>query len=116
LSHMFTVAELGRFVAARGAREAMSTRTKKISSRAKKTRQAPKAIVSPPMRQLPRGSGALGIGNESRFAEVIGLIESARARAYQAVNSELVALYWSLGEHISKKIANGEWSRRWSRR
>jgi predicted nuclease of restriction endonuclease-like (RecB) superfamily len=61
------------------------------------------------MRHLPRGSGALGTGDDTRFAEVIGLIESARARAYQAVNSELVALYYQLGEYISKKIANAEW-------
>jgi predicted nuclease of restriction endonuclease-like (RecB) superfamily len=32
-----------------------------------------------------------------------------RSRAYQAVNVELVTLYWQLGEHISRKIANAEW-------
>ena len=31
-----------------------------------------------------------------RFAEVLRLIETARGRAYQAVNTELVTLYWSL--------------------
>ena len=30
---------------------------------------------------------------ETSFAEVVGLIEQARQRAYQAVNSELVGLY-----------------------
>lgn len=44
-----------------------------------------------------------------RFAEVLDLIEAARGRAYQAVNAELVTLYWRLGEHISKKIASAEW-------
>lgn len=38
---------------------------------------------------------------ESSFAEVVGLIEQARQRAYQAVNSELVGLYWRIGEYIS---------------
>ncbi len=44
-----------------------------------------------------------------RFVEIIALIESARARAYQAVNTVLVAHYWELGEYISRKIANAEW-------
>lgn len=43
------------------------------------------------------------------FDEVLTLIEDARRRAYQAVNTELVGLYWQLGEHISKKIASAEW-------
>ncbi len=44
-----------------------------------------------------------------RFDEVLALIEAARGRAYQAVNSELVGLYWQLGEYISNKIASAEW-------
>lgn len=43
------------------------------------------------------------------FDEVLALIEAARRRAYQAVNSELVSLYWQLGQYISKKIASAEW-------
>lgn len=38
-----------------------------------------------------------------------GEIDAARGRAYQAVNTELVSLYWQLGEYISKKIASAEW-------
>jgi len=45
----------------------------------------------------------------AKFDEVLGLIEAARRRAYQAVNTELVGLYWQLGEYISKKIASAEW-------
>jgi predicted nuclease of restriction endonuclease-like (RecB) superfamily len=45
----------------------------------------------------------------SKFAEVLALIEAARGRAYQAVNTELVGLYWRLGEYISNKIASAEW-------
>ncbi len=44
-----------------------------------------------------------------RFDEVLALIDAARRRAYQAVNAELVSLYWQLGEYISKKIASAEW-------
>ncbi len=46
---------------------------------------------------------------ERNFDEVLALIEAARRRAYQAVNSELVSLYWQLGEYISKKIVSAEW-------
>jgi predicted nuclease of restriction endonuclease-like (RecB) superfamily len=46
---------------------------------------------------------------DSSFAEVVGLIEQARQRAYQAVNSELVGLYWRIGEYISAKLAAAVW-------
>ena len=60
-------------------------------------------IVSPVVRQTadPESTG--------RFDEVLSIIEAARRRAYQAVNAELVNLYWQLGEYISKKIATAEW-------
>lgn len=48
-------------------------------------------------------------GEDVRFAEVVSLIETARSRAYQVVNAELVTLYWRLGEYISRKIASAEW-------
>ncbi|MCC6902043.1 MAG: DUF1016 family protein [Polyangiaceae bacterium] len=47
--------------------------------------------------------------DEARFADVLALIEAARNRAYQAVNTELVTLYWQLGEYISQKIEKAEW-------
>ena len=37
------------------------------------------------------------------------MIEAARQRAYQAVNTELVGLYWQLGEYISHKIESAQW-------
>jgi predicted nuclease of restriction endonuclease-like (RecB) superfamily len=46
---------------------------------------------------------------DSSFAEVVGLIEQARQQAYQAVNSELVGLYWRIGEYISTKLAAAVW-------
>lgn len=45
----------------------------------------------------------------AQFDEVLALIEAAKRRAYQAVNTELVSLYWQLGEYISHKIARAEW-------
>lgn len=55
------------------------------------------------------GSNAPVLGDDARFSEVVTLIEVAGSRAYQAVNSELVTLYWRLGEYISRKIASAEW-------
>ena len=46
---------------------------------------------------------------EETFAEVVRLIETARQRAFQAVNTELVGLYWQIGEYISGKLSAAEW-------
>lgn len=46
---------------------------------------------------------------QAGFSEVLALIQSARNRAYQAVNTELVGLYWQVGEYISRKISSAEW-------
>jgi predicted nuclease of restriction endonuclease-like (RecB) superfamily len=43
------------------------------------------------------------------FAEVLALIEAAKRNAHQAVNTELVGLYWQVGEYISRKLASAEW-------
>jgi predicted nuclease of restriction endonuclease-like (RecB) superfamily len=59
--------------------------------------------VAPVVRQLPERAKA------GRFDEVLSLIAAARQRAYQAVNSELVGLYWELGGYISRKLASAEW-------
>ena len=46
---------------------------------------------------------------ETAFAEVVSLIEQARQRAYHAVDSELVGLYWRVGQYISAKLAAAVW-------
>jgi predicted nuclease of restriction endonuclease-like (RecB) superfamily len=43
------------------------------------------------------------------FREILDLIAAARQRAYQAVNTALIDLYWQVGEHLSRKIASAEW-------
>jgi len=43
------------------------------------------------------------------FSEVIKLIESARQKSFQAVNTALIDLYWQIGETISRKIKSAEW-------
>jgi len=46
---------------------------------------------------------------EASFAEVVGLIQQARQRAFQAVNSEIIDLYWQVGEYISRKLEIATW-------
>jgi hypothetical protein len=43
------------------------------------------------------------------FDHVLALIEAARTRAVAAVNTAMIDLYWSIGEHISRKISNDGW-------
>lgn len=47
--------------------------------------------------------------NAPDFAEISRLIESARQRAYQAVNTALIDLYWQVGAYLSVKIKSAEW-------
>lgn len=46
---------------------------------------------------------------DKRFADIIQLIKQSKTNAIRAVNAELINLYWSIGEHISKKIEKSEW-------
>ncbi len=43
------------------------------------------------------------------FSKITRLIDSARQRAYQAVNTALIDLYWQVGAYLSGKIAAAEW-------
>lgn len=48
---------------------------------------------------------------ENAFGEVLHMIQAARLRAYQAVNAELVTLYWQVGEYVSSKIESDGWGK-----
>lgn len=45
------------------------------------------------------------------FEQIVGLIDAARTRAVAAVNTALIDLYWSIGEHISRKVAEQGWGK-----
>lgn len=47
--------------------------------------------------------------HDAGFAEVASLIATARQRAFQAVNTALIDLYWQVGAYISQKIEAAEW-------
>ena len=46
---------------------------------------------------------------DATFGEIVELIASSRQRAVQAVNSQIIDLYWQVGAIISRKIASAEW-------
>ncbi|MFJ2694164.1 YhcG family protein [Pseudomonas sp. NPDC087336] len=50
-----------------------------------------------------------GSTTDDRFAEVLALIQSARRQAMQAVNTQLIELYWQVGAYISRKLEKAEW-------
>jgi predicted nuclease of restriction endonuclease-like (RecB) superfamily len=45
------------------------------------------------------------------FDEVLNLIDAAKARAVAAVNTALIELYWSIGQHISRQTAEEGWGK-----
>ncbi|BCX70022.1 hypothetical protein LAB08_R46790 [Pseudomonas izuensis] len=46
---------------------------------------------------------------DDRFNEVLALIQRARRQALQAVNTQLIELYWQVGAYISRKLEKAEW-------
>jgi predicted nuclease of restriction endonuclease-like (RecB) superfamily len=46
---------------------------------------------------------------EQSFAEVVEIIRTAKQTAAQAVNTQLVELYWQIGAYISLKLDQAEW-------
>ena len=48
---------------------------------------------------------------QKQFTEITSLIASAKSRAYQAVNKELVTLYWYVGEYVSKQVLSKAWGK-----
>jgi hypothetical protein len=47
--------------------------------------------------------------NQKQFVEVVHLIKSARNNAVESVNSEMLNLYWNIGQYISIHLANAAW-------
>jgi hypothetical protein len=56
---------------------------------------------------VKRGAARAAIRDD--FDTVLTLIDAARSRAVAAVNTALIDLYWSIGKHISKQIAESGW-------
>ncbi len=46
---------------------------------------------------------------EQAFVEVVGIIQESRQKAYRAINTALIDLYWQVGEYISRKVQSAAW-------
>lgn len=51
------------------------------------------------------------ISPDHDFMAVVQLIESARQRVSRAVNTELIDLYWAVGEYVSQKLSTDAWGK-----
>jgi predicted nuclease of restriction endonuclease-like (RecB) superfamily len=47
--------------------------------------------------------------DEAAFAEVVEMIQKSRGNVFTAVNATVVALYWRIGEYISRKLEAATW-------
>jgi predicted nuclease of restriction endonuclease-like (RecB) superfamily len=45
------------------------------------------------------------------FDQVLAMIDATRGRAFAAVNTALIDLYWAIGKHIATKVAESGWGR-----
>ncbi len=48
---------------------------------------------------------------KTEFTEITNIIKQSRYKALQAVNSELINLYWQIGEYIGKRVESEDWGK-----
>jgi predicted nuclease of restriction endonuclease-like (RecB) superfamily len=46
---------------------------------------------------------------QNQFIDILNLIKQSRFKALKAVNTELIDLYWNIGEYISQRLESEEW-------
>src|SRR5580704_9843243 len=46
---------------------------------------------------------------EDQFINIISLIRQSQANAIRLVNTEMINLYWQVGEYISRQVAGSAW-------
>lgn len=49
--------------------------------------------------------------NDNIFDEVLELIVTSKVKVFKQINSELISLYWDIGEYISNKIKSDGWGK-----
>ncbi len=67
-------------------------------------------MKKPAKRSTPAAANAAIAPADAAFDEVVSLIHAARQRAVQAVNTELIDLYWSIGASLHHKIDANGWA------
>ncbi len=48
---------------------------------------------------------------QQNFSEILNLISTSKQKAFSSVNTILIELYWSVGEHISSKTIKESWGK-----
>ena len=61
--------------------------------------------------KIPLAKGAPGEPMQTAFAEVVGLIQTARQSALRAVNRGMIDLYWRIGGYLHHKIEADGWAK-----
>ena len=51
------------------------------------------------------------LANQNEFNEIIVIIEKSRAKAFHAVNQELLLMYWEVGAYVSDKVERDKWGK-----
>ena len=46
---------------------------------------------------------------ESDFSHILNIINEAKTKIWQQVNSSLISLYWNVGKYVSQKIKTDSW-------
>jgi len=54
-------------------------------------------------------SGELTPKRHTEYDEVISIIERTRENAFQAVNREMISMYWEIGAYVSDKVKHSGW-------
>ena len=49
------------------------------------------------------------LNKQKQFSDIVCLIKEAQSNAVKAVNTELINLYWNVGQYISSKIESSQW-------
>jgi hypothetical protein len=48
---------------------------------------------------------------QEQFTDIIQLIKQSRSKAITAVNTEMINLYWNIGQYIHNRIETEEWGK-----
>lgn len=56
-------------------------------------------------------TGQIKTIKENEFEDIIALIKQSQLKAYSSVNRELITLYFTIEQYISKKIENSDWGK-----
>jgi predicted nuclease of restriction endonuclease-like (RecB) superfamily len=51
------------------------------------------------------------IKHPAEFAEILRIIHTGRAKAFEAVNVSLIDTYWAVGEYLSSKVDDAGWGK-----